>query len=160
MKEKIFYILLIIPILFFASCQEKSFEYQTLQRDNYNTGGNISFDYDEISHTATFGGEGEVVQFYAADIAKGWTEEGCRVGVKIIVPKGVEDFKSGNAVVGEEKLDADEFFVETEEGIINYAVFQPKVSQEKSKVELIITWQEGFKEQIYNIVIKEGTTFM
>ena len=160
MKSKLVLILLFLPIFLLGGCHEKTFNYQNLQRDIYNTGGNLTFVYEEVSHTAIFGGEGEVVQYYTADIAKGWTEEGCRVGIQILVPNGVKDFKSGTAILGEEKLDAEEFYIETTEGNINYALFQPLVDQEKSQIELKITWQEGFKQQTYKIVIKEGTTFM
>jgi len=157
-KLTILFVLFIIP--FVLSGCNKTLSYQMIERDNYNTGGNITFVYDVISHTATFGGEGETIQFYSQDIAKGWSEEGCRVGIQITVPKEVNDFKSGSAVLGKEKLTAEDFYLKTGDEKINYAIFQPIVSKEKSQVELKITWQEGFEEQLYHIVIKEGTLFM
>lgn len=157
---KLVLVLLTIPVLFLSGCNGKTLNYQAVERDNYNTGGNLTFVYDELSHTATFGGEGEIVQFYSKDIAKGWTEEGCRVGVRILIPKEVDDFKSGWATLAGEKLNTEDFFVQTNENSSNYAVFHPIVSQEKSEIDLKIIWQEGFGEQNYHIVIKEGTTFM
>lgn len=142
-----------------SGCQDKTFDYQIMRRDIYKTGGNISFIYDEVSRTAIFGGEGETVQFYESDIAKDWQEAGCRVGVQILVPNEVDDFKSGSAVLDGQKIEAQDFFVEEEDGI-NYAVFQPLVSKEKSHLQLKIIWQDGFEEQTYNIVVKEGTAFM
>lgn len=159
MKKKFALILLAIPLLLMGGCNEKTFDYSALERDNYNTGGNLTFVYDQITRTATFGGEGETVQFYSQDIAKGWEEEGCRVGVQLLIPKEVKDYKSATAVLDEDKLTAEDFVVQIGDEP-QYALFQPIVSQEKSQVELKITWQEGYKEQTYLIVISDGTNFM
>ena len=102
-------LVLIFPMICFSGCNEKRFDYQLLQRDSYNTGGNLSFVYDSQSHTAHFGGEDEFVQFYDEDIAKGWTEKGCRIGVMLTIPKGLNDFKSGYALIGKEKYNSDDF---------------------------------------------------
>lgn len=159
-KIKLISILFILPCLILGGCQNKTFEYQLLQRDNYNTGGNLTFVYDEISHTAIFGGDGETVQFYSKDIAKGWDKEGCRVGVQIPLPNDVEDFKSGSAVLDGKKISAQEFVIHSDETTPQYALFQPLVSKEKSQINLKVTWQDGFEEQSYLIIIKEGTEFM
>lgn len=150
--------ILLLPLLLYG-CNTKSFDYQNVQRDNYNTGGNLTFVYDEISHTAYFGGEGEIVQFYTQDVAKGWKDEGCRIGVKILVPNEVDDFKSGNVIVGDEKLNLEEVVLQVDDSV-NYAVFQPIVSQQTRRLEIKITWQEGYQQQIYHIVIQDETIFM
>lgn len=152
-------------MLLFLSCVllygcEKNLAYSNLERDNYNTGGNLTFVYDETTRTALFGGEGEIIQFYHKDIAKGWAEDGCRVGVKILIPKGIDDYKSGSAVINGEKVSGEDFYLQNEDGFSNYAVFQPIVSEELKHVVLKITWEEGYEEQVYYIVIKEETIFM
>lgn len=161
MKKKFLIIaILLISCSIFVGCKQKQIDYSLVERDIYNTGGNISFSYDSLSHSAIFGGEGEIIQFYSSDISKGWTEDGCRVGIKLLAPKEIDDYNSGSAILDGKKINAEDFFVEVEEGVINYAQFQPIVSKEKSHFQLKITWQEGFKEQTYNIFIKEGTLFM
>ena len=158
-RTKILLFLLIIPVCFLCACNNKSFEYQVLERDIYNTGGNLTFVYDDATHTAIFGGEGETVQFYTQDIAKGWAEEGCRIGIRILAPNGLKEYKSASATLDDEELTSKDFFIETN-GNVQFAVFQPIVSKEKSQVDLKITWQEGYEKQIYHIIIKEGTIFM
>lgn len=140
-----------------VGCGETSFSYNRIERDAYNTGGNVTFEYDEYSHTAYFGGEGEVIEWYEADIAKGWEEEGNRVGIKIFVPSGVDDYKSATAVLGDEKLEYDDFILGEEN---KYALFQPIVSEQNSILTLKIKWQDSAAEQTYNIVIRNGTIFM
>ena len=160
MKSKLWILIWVIPMLILGGCNNKTFDYSIMQRDNYNTGGNLTFVYDKLTYTAFFGGEGETVQYYSKDIAKGWHEDGCRIGVKLLIPKGIKDYKPATAVVGKEKLNAEDFLVETGDGQPQYAVFQPIVSKENSHVELKITWQDGYDEQTYLIVIKDETIFM
>lgn len=159
-RMKIFSLLLLLPLFMLGGCNQKTFTYQNVERDVYNTGGNISFEYDEISHTAQFGGENEVVQFYEKDIAKGWLNEGCRIGIKINLPKDLKDYKSATAVLGGEKLNAEDFIAKYNEDTPQYAIFQPLVNKENKTIQLEIVWKEGYAKQIYYLVIKEGTLFM
>ena len=39
-------------------------------------------------------------------------------------------------------------------------MFHPIVSEDNKEFEIKITWQDGWEEQIYKIVIKSGTSFM
>ncbi len=151
-------VLLVMVTIFFVGCKDKNLPQPSLERDRYNTGGNLTFEYDEISHLATFGGEGEVVQFYNEDITKGWTEKGCRIGVQILVPKEAKDYKSGSAALGNNKLTANDYLNEIGENKV--AVFYPIVDEEHKDITLKITWQDGKIEQTYHIHIKAGTIFM
>lgn len=141
----------------FCGCGEKTFAYSSLSRDFYNTGGLLTFVYDEYTKTAFFGGEGEIVQFYNADIAKGWEDAGCRIGVKISIPNSLKEYKSATAKVNDEEYTYSGFIFEDEP---NYAVFQPIVSDEINQITIKIKWTENSKEQIYSLIVKEGTIFM
>ena len=155
------YIMLIFVLLFcfVGGCNNKSFTQPVLTRDNFNTGGNISFFYDKEAFIAYFGGEGDVVQFYNVDIAKGWDEDGCRVGVQLDLPKEIDDFKSATAKVDEKNLTSKDFIIEIDEQT-QIAVFHPIVSEDKKHISIEITWAEGVEPQEYKIIIKEGTIFM
>lgn len=157
--KKSFILLLLVCSLFLSGCDKKSFSYSTLTRDSYNTGGNLSFSYDSQTQTAYFGGEGEVVQFYDIDIAKGWTEKGCRVGVVLNLPTELKDYKSATATINNKKLTSQNFIVEIDSQT-TLAIFQPIVNQENNLIDIKITWAENTKSQNYTIVIKEGTLFM
>lgn len=151
-------VLMFLICLILTGCQSKNLPYSTISQDNYNTGGELTFVYDEITHTAHFGGEGEVVQYYKANIAKGWTEEGCRVGIIINLPANIDDFSSGKTKIGDKEVSADEYIIQENDNI--YAIFQPVVSEENRVITLEITWQDGIALQTYTIVIENGTLFM
>jgi len=152
-------ILLLISFLSFYGCDKKSFSQPVLTRDNYNTGGNITFFYDQQSYVAYFGGEGEIIQYYEQDIAKGWREEGCRVGISLLLPNNLEDYKSATAKINGKELNSTDFIVEINEET-KIAQFQPIVNEKNKVINLKITWEEDSQSQEYKIVIKEGTMFM
>ncbi len=154
-----FIILLLLLSLSMCACKDKNLNQPFLERDKYNTGGNLSFVYDKISHVATFGGQGEVIQFYDEDIAKGWNEKGNRIGFQLLVPKEVKDYKSGSANLNGEKLSPDDY-IDIQEGQNLVATFRPIVYNNQERYTLKITWEDGKNEQIYNIVIDSGTFFM
>lgn len=154
-----FVTMLVMVCLLLSACNDKNMLQPSLERDNYNTGGNLTFVYDEVSHVATFGGEGEVIQYYDEDIAKGWKEKGNRIGFQIPLPKGSVDYKSGSAYFDGNKLLLDDV-VKLHEGQNLIATFQPIVSKDKENYTLKITWEDGKNEQIYHIIIAPGTFFM
>ncbi len=154
-----FLLALVIVCFSLCGCQDKNLIQPNIERDNYNTGGNLTFVYDEISHVATFGGEGEVVQFYEEDIAKGWDEKGNRIGFQIAMPKGDIEYKTGSAYFEDKKLNLNDI-VKLQEGQNMIAIFQPIIKKDKEKYTLKITWEDGKNEQIYHIVIASGTYFM
>lgn len=145
--------------LFLFGCDKKSFSTVILSRDNYNTGGNLTFYYDQQANTAYFGGEGEVVQFYQEDIAKGWSEKGCRIGISMALPIDLNDYKSATAKINGKEINSSDFIVELDEQT-KIAVFQPIVSEDKRVVNIEITWAEDSQAQEYKIIVKEETLFM
>ena len=102
-------VLILFASLMLSGCNNKSIAQPILERDNYNTGGNITFVYDEVAHVATFGGKDEVLQYYEEDIAKGWTESGNRIGIKLSLPQNLKDYKSGKANFDGQKLMPDDY---------------------------------------------------
>ena len=154
---KIFLCVLIVTLsLCMASCTEKVYPQNIVYQDDQKTGGNLSFYYDEISHTAVFGGEGEVIAFYQKDLTKGWNKEGNRVGIKIIAPSSVKDYDSGWAKVGDEEIKNGEFYQVVNGEKSNQANFYP-IIDENFFCNIEICWEEGSKPQNYQVKIVEGT---
>lgn len=152
-------IALLFILLVVCGCGKTKIEYSQVERDVYNTGGNLNFSYDHLSHTAYFGGENEVIQYYAEDITKGWQESGNRIGLALLPPKEINDYKSGYAEINGEKILAEDFFKVASEDLV-YAEFQPIVSKDNLNFSLNIVWQEGVEEQAYNISIHPDTIFL
>ncbi len=159
LKKSCITIFIIMICLFSFGCKDNNLSQPSLERDRYNTGGNLTFVYDEVAHVASVGGEGEVIQFYDKDLVKGWDEEGNRIGFSLLVPKEVKDYKSGKANLNGEKLLADDY-ISLNEGQNLIATFQPIVKNGKEDITLKITWEDGKNEQIYKIIIAKGTLFM
>ena len=157
MKKKLLFVLLLSMLFVLVGCGGESLSYNRVERDSYNTGGNVDFEYDESSHTAYFGGKGQFLEWQNEDIAKGWEEEGNRIGIKIAFPQNLVDDKTATATFGEEKFEYKDF-IKGEEN--KYALFQPVVSEENKILPLKIKWSDKTQEQSYNIVIRMGTVFL
>lgn len=149
---------ILLIMLCVGGCGKKEFLQPEISKDIYSTGGNLSFSYDNITKTALFGGEGEVVQYYETDLARGWKEEGNRIGIQIVVPKNVKDVSSGSAELNGKEYLSKDYIKKINDTY--YALFQPLVNESQKDINLKITWQEGSEEQQYFIKIKEGTFFM
>lgn len=158
MKKLLIFALL--PFLLLSGCGDKNVEYANVYRDKYSTGGDITFSYDKITHTAYFGGENEVVQFYDANIAKGWDEAGNRVGVKLVSPCKITNPLSAKAQIGDKVYENGSFYSYINGKVTDEVEFFPLVSEEKREVILKIVWQDGVTEQTYKIIVKEGSVFM
>ncbi len=152
-------IFLILLTLFFVGCKDKSIDYSSIQRDDQNIGGKLSFNYDSATHVATFGGLGETVEYYDEDIARGFNKAGNRVGIKLIAPSSVKDFSSGSATIGDEKIIGGKFFRQINNEKSREAVFYPLVDENNRKIELKIIWEDGLEEQTYIILIRQETNF-
>lgn len=159
MKKIGLFLIVILVAMIFVGCGNKNFSYPVVYRDDYNTGGNINFEYQPISHTIIFGGENQVIQYYDKNIAKCWNEEGNRVGFKMIPPTDLDNYQSGFALINDKKLSSDEFYkLKNEDGTL-IAEFCPIVDENNRDIIIKITWQEGIEEQIYHLKIKNGTIF-
>lgn len=160
MKKYILISIFAFLIFTMTGCGQQNLSYSPLYRDTYNTGGDLTFVYDENTHTASFGGEGEAIQFYNEDIAKGWKTAGNRVGVKLYVPKDAKNYQSASATIGDEKFEGGSFLKTINEEGSSVAEFYPIVNENDKLITLKISWEDDTNEQIYNIVVKEGTYFM
>lgn len=140
-------------------CNNKSLPQNNITRDDYHIGGNLSFYYDDITKTAVFGGKGESIEYYSQDLTRGWKNEGNRVGLKIIAPVEVNDFESGWAKVGDEKIDNGGFFQIVNGQKTRQANFYPIVKEDDNSIDIEICWQEGSKTQIYHVKVVENTKF-
>ena len=158
--KKLFLIFAIILILPFCSGCDKTFEMAEVSRNNEQTGGALSFEYNKFAGKITFGGEGEVVQFYEANLAKGWTEEGARVGIKIKAPEGLDNYEAIKVWVdGTENPPyfKHSYVVGQKTGEIELS---PKVEDVEKEIEVKISWQSGSNEQKYLINFAKGTLLM
>lgn len=145
------------PLL--CSCQQ-SVSYGNVERDNLNIGGDLSFSYDSFSHTATFGGEGEVVQFYQANPTKGWIEEGCRIGIRITAPSEVANYEGINISINGEDNPSNFQFVYLNGVKTGEIEVFPLIKSQNQQIEIKINWQSNLSEQTYFVKIAVGTALM
>lgn len=153
------FLLTIVSILTLEGCGDKTLPQNDATRDDYNIGGDLTFYYDDVTQTAVFGKEGETIEFYSQDLTRGWKNEGNRVGLKIIAPVEVNDFESGWAKVGDEKIDNGGFFQIVNGQKTRQANFYPIVKEDDNSTDIEICWQEGSKTQIYHVKVVENTKF-
>lgn len=159
MKKLMLPIVIFAALLMLSACQQV-YPFSNVTRDDEMTGGSLDFSYNKSAQIIEFGGEDQLVQFYAADIAKGWEEEGCRVGAVFHAPSEVEDYDSGNVWVDGKKMAGGEFYSLVNGKKMGKVVLTPLVSEEKREVEVKFEWTDNSKAQVYKIKIKEGTKFM
>lgn len=156
--RKIWLILLFIPLILSGCAQQEQFDAQVV-RDNYNTGGNLSFYYDNSSKTAYFGGENEVVQFYQADITKGWEEDGNRIGIQIICPKQIDEISSVEAKVDGEHLLGEQFVKSVSQSPTQILEFYPIIKNLDQKIEIKISFDSSTWHSFF-LCLKPGTILM
>ena len=158
--KKLFFILSIILILPFCTGCDKIFDMAEVSRNNEGTGGTLSFEYNKESGKITFGGEGEIVQFYQADLSKGWNEDGARVGIKLTAPTELDSFEA--IIVWVDGVENPPYFKQLyisgqKTGEIELT---PKVEDVEKEIEIKISWQSGSQEQKYVINFAKGTHIM
>lgn len=159
MKKLSFILVIFLFACVLVGCGDKTVDYAEIYRDDFKTGGDITFEYDKLNHIAYFGGENEVIQYYKEDIAKGWNKEGYRIGIKLYPPMKLTNYQSANAKLGKEEYSNGSFYKKINEQ--NFvAEFYPIIDENTKEVELKIVWQDGISEQNYKIVIKEGTKYI
>ena len=149
--------ILILPIIFCTGCNN-SLPLAKVSRDSELTGGNLSFSV--IENKIYFGGEGEFVQFYEANIAKGWEVSGNRVGIVLTAPAGVNEFDTGTLTMQGKTISSGVFYSTVNGEKIGKVALYPLVSSDEREVEIKITWQDGTAEQSYKVIINDKTNFM
>ncbi len=155
----------LLPILTLALCLcvllsgcGKTLTYGILERDSALTGGNLSFVYDENTHTATFGGEGEVVAYYPAELELG-RSAGNRIGVKIYAPSEITDYSKAKLNFEGSEYVGGSFMTMVYDQVQNYFVLTPIVSENHRELKVYVTWLQDSEQQTYTIKIADGTKF-
>lgn len=159
-KFKVFVAFLLVFPLIMVGCGGSAVGNANVVRDSEMTGGTLSFEYNKGTREIFFGGEGEVIQFYEADILKGWNESGNRLGLILQVPGEVTDFETGTLTLQGKTMTAGSFYRTVNGEKIGEVALYPLVKENEKGIEIKITWQDGAKEQVYKIVIKNGTQLM
>lgn len=136
----------------------REFSYGKIERDTSLTGGNLSFAYNSSTHTATFGGKGEVVAYYPADTSIN-REKGNRIGFKIYAPCECSDFSKAKLSFQGTEYTGGSFMQTVYENNMNYFVLTPLVSKDNQEFEVNITWEQNSTTQTYYIKIADGTLF-
>ncbi len=152
---------LFLITLSLIACGNNNMQYGTVTRTPDLTGGaNLSYCYDEKTHTAWFGGENETVAYYNEDLSVNRTA-GNRVGVTITAPKDVNNFEGFKLTIYDNKV----YEGLNSSGIPNafdgenYMYIYPLVSESQKSVTIKIKWNNEMDEQTYMVKIKDGTTF-
>ena len=159
-KFKVFVVFLLVFPLIMVGCGDFAVGNADIIRDSEMTGGTLSFEYNKDTREIFFGGEGEVIQFYEADILKGWNESGNRLGIIMQAPSEVTEFETGTLTMQGQSLSAENFYRTVNGEKIGEVVLYPLVKENEKEIEIKITWQDGTKEQVYKIIIKNGTQLM
>lgn len=144
-----------------CGCSKDTTAYASVTRTPDNTGGTeLSFEYDNDTHTAWFGGDGETIAYYEADFGIGRTA-GCRVGVTITAPEEIEDYEGFKLTIYDDQV----YEGLNNSGIPNafdgenYMYIYPLVSEEQKSVSIKIKWNDDMDEQEYMVKVKDGTLF-
>ncbi len=133
--------------------------YGKVERDSALTGGNLSFVWDENTHTATFGKEGETIAFYPKDEAAG-REKGNRIGFKIFAPCSINDFSKSKLDFQGTQYTNGSFMETVYDQQMNYFVLTPLVSEQTKKFTVVVKWTPESNEQNYIIKIADKVKFM
>lgn len=155
--KKVLLIFLILLSIVSTGCGTKIYSSATITRDEANTGGDLSFIYDEHTKNIYFGGEGEYLQYYSADEVKG-LDEGYRVGIKVIAPSEVKNLEDAVLEINGNKYN--DFFEKIESQPQNYFYIYPTFNENTKEVNFKITWNQSSKTQKYKVILNEKTNFL
>ena len=159
MKSRITFLCLILAFcVIFAGCG-KEYSYGKVERDSALTGGNLTFVYDEATHTATFGGEGETIAYYSAQAGLGQVA-GNRIGFKIYAPCEVTDYSKAKLNFQGEEITGGGFMQTVYGQVMNYFVLTPVVSEDNRQLEVKVAWTQDAEAQVYTIKVADGTKFV
>ncbi len=129
-------------------------------RDSENIGGSISFKYNKSTGEIFIGGENEQIQYYEKNIARGWQEGGNRIGLKFVAPSMVKEYETGSISIQGKTISSGDFYQEVNGQKTGEAIIYPLIKNIEEVIEIKITWQDGSEEQVYKVIIKEGTQLM
>ena len=119
--------------------------------------GDISIEYDKDLRNIFLGGQGESLQFREADITKGLTEGGYYVGIEFAAADKLDNLETGIMEFNGKRQEGGEFFSEVGGQRQAKFVIYPRFSEKDRTATLKLTWQDGSQEQVYKIILREGT---
>ena len=159
MKQKWFLLVILFLVALFSpyGCG-RELTYGAVERDFSLTGGDLSFVYDKQSHTATFGGEGEVVSYYHGDEELG-LQSGNRIGIKIYAPDEIKDYSKAKLDFQGVQYTSGSFMSKVYDKVQNYFILKPMVNKDVDTLEVKVSWTQDSAAQTYIIKIAEGTKF-
>lgn len=157
MKGLKIYLLVCLVALLLSGCS-RALPLARVERDEELTGGNLSFKIE--GDKIYLGGKDQCLQFYEANIAKGWAEAGNRVGLVFYAPSKIEDFDTGTLVFQGKTIQGGEFYQTVNGQKTGKVTLYPLFTSEKRTAEIKITWQDGTAEQTYQVIIDDQTSFM
>ena len=144
-----------------CGCAKDSVSYASISRTPDNTGGTeLTFSYDEDSHTAWFGGEGETIAYYPENAGIG-RSAGNRVGITVTAPEEITEYEGFKLTIYDDQV----YEGLTPEGKPtafdgdNYMYIYPLVSESQKEVSIKIKWNNNCEEQEYMVKVVDGTTF-
>ena len=144
-----------------CGCSKDTVAYANVTRTPDNTGGSeITFSYDEDTHTAWFGGEGETIAYYPENAGIG-RSAGCRVGITITAPEEITYYDGFKLTIYEDQVyeGLDTFGKPNAFDGDNYMYIYPLVSDTQKEVSIKIKWNNDTAEQTYMIKVVDGTNF-
>lgn len=132
--------IILFPLLFLAGCGQGLPKFN-IERDNYSTGGNITFSWDKEGKIVCFGGENEVIQYYDKDITKGFLKGGNRVGIKIIPSQNIEDLGSLTFKIDKDEISGQNVVTKVSDSVSFFQIF-PLVERAGQKIEINIEYKD------------------
>ena len=142
---------LILSAFSLSGCDDKRLASAKIERVE-----GANFQYDPFSQEVTFGGAGFFLERYSEDMTKG-TQEGYRVGIKMIAPAGVDDFETGTLSMQGKTISGGEFYREVNGQKTGEVILYPVFQKVDDVVEIKVIWQDGVAEQTYKVKILQGT---
>lgn len=122
------------------------------------TGGNLTYNYQIENQMLTVGGEGETILLYSKNEIKGWSEDGCRIGIQFVPPKNIANFEAIEVTIENEKQQPEFLYINNE----NTGIFTiyPLIDNTEKIYEIFIKWSNNSEQQKYKLKILEGTQLM
>lgn len=157
--KKLLCLILLTLTIFLSGCNQ-TLPFANCTRDSENIGGSISVEYNKSTGEIFIGGENQQIQYYEANIARGWQEGGNRVGLKFTAPSKVKEYETGSVSLQGKTITSGDFYQEVNGQKTGIAFVYPLIKNVDEEIEIKITWQDGSEEQVYKLIIKEGTRLM
>ena len=136
----------------------KNIESAKISRDDERVGGSLSFVYDKKERLISVGGDGEILQYCAANIEKGY-DEGNRVGIKVVAPDVDFNLENSKLKMNGRTYAMGEFYQTVDGQKQRFFNLYPIFSEDDKEACFSVVWDKGIEEQKYKVKIADGTVF-